>query len=103
MRTRRSLQRSPNRPSRRILPTLNSEGGSMTAGKIADVFEHAWPTTTRHIRVLESAGLLCHDQKGRNRVYHINRRRLELVRDWLTWFSKARTNTGGTHGHKEKS
>jgi len=88
---------------RRILLTLNFEGGSMTAGKIADVFEHAWPTTTRHIRVLESAGLLCHDQKGRNRVYHINRRRLELVRDWLTWFSKARTNTGGTHGHKEKS
>jgi len=73
---------------RRILLTLNFEGGSMTAGKIADVFEHAWPTTTRHIRVLESAGLLCHDQKGRNRVYHINRRRLELVRDWLTWFSK---------------
>src|SRR6185436_11244923 len=49
---------------RRILLTLNFEGGSMTAGEIADVFEHAWPTTTRHIQVLESAGLLCHDQQG---------------------------------------
>ena len=73
---------------RRILLTLNFEGGSMTAGEIADVFEHAWPTTTRHIQVLESAGLLHHERQGRARVYHIDRRRLELVRDWLAWFSK---------------
>src|SRR5262249_53698796 len=73
---------------RRILLTLNFEGGSMTAGEIAAVFEHAWPTTTRHIQVLESAGLLYHDQQGRNRVYHINRKRLELVTAWLAWFSK---------------
>ena len=73
---------------RRILLTLNFEGGSMTAGEIADVFEHAWPTTTRHIRVLEAAGLIYHDREGRTRVYHINRQRLKLVRDWLDWFSK---------------
>jgi DNA-binding transcriptional ArsR family regulator len=73
---------------RRILLTLNFEGGSMTAGEIADMFEHAWPTTTRHIQVLESAGLLHHAREGRNRVYHIDRRRLELVRDWLAWFLK---------------
>jgi len=76
-------------PARRqILLTLNFEGGSMTAGEIADMFEHAWPTTTRHIQVLESAGLLHHAREGRNRVYHIDRRRLELVRDWLGWFLK---------------
>src|SRR6266550_511135 len=73
---------------RRILLTLNFEGGSMTAGEIAEMFEHAWPTTTRHIQVLESAGLLYHEQRGRIRIYHINRRRLQLVRDWLEWFSK---------------
>ncbi|MEP7270829.1 MAG: metalloregulator ArsR/SmtB family transcription factor [Acidobacteriota bacterium] len=76
------------RARRRILLTINFEGGSMTAGEIADMFEHTWPTTTRHIQVLESAGLLRHDRKGRNRVYHIDRRRLELVRDWLAWFTK---------------
>jgi DNA-binding transcriptional ArsR family regulator len=74
---------------RRILLTLNFEGGSMTAGEIADMFEHAWPTTTRHIQVLESAGLLRHDRQGRNRVYHIDRKRLELVQDGLAWFSKS--------------
>ena len=60
----------------------------MTAGEIADMFEHAWPTTTRHIQVLESAGLLRHSREGRSRIYQIDRRRLQLVRDWLEWFSK---------------
>ena len=73
---------------RRMLLTLNFEGGSMTAGELANIFSHAWPTTSRHIKVLESAGLLYHNRDGRNRVYHINRRRLELVRDWLGWFLK---------------
>jgi DNA-binding transcriptional ArsR family regulator len=73
---------------RRILLTLNFEGGSMTAGEIADMFEHAWPTTTRHIQVLESAGLLHQERQGRNRVYRIDRARLALVQDWLAWFSK---------------
>jgi DNA-binding transcriptional ArsR family regulator len=73
---------------RRIMLTINFEGGSMTAGQIANVFEHAWPTTTRHIQVLESAGLLYHEQKGRARVYYIKRQRLDLIRDWLAWFAK---------------
>ena len=73
---------------RRILLTIHFEGGSMTAGEIAEMFEHAWPTTTRHIQVLEAAGLLYHACEGRSRIYHIDRRRLELVRDWLMWFSK---------------
>lgn len=73
---------------RRILVTLNFAGGAMTAGQIADVFEHAWPTTTRHLQVLESAGLLRHEKHGRTRLYRIDRRRIELARDWLAWFSK---------------
>ena len=73
---------------RRIMLTINFEGGSMTAGQIANVFEHAWPTTTRHIQVLESEGLIYHEQKGRARIYYINRQRLDLIRDWLGWFAK---------------
>jgi len=73
---------------RRILMTLNFEGGSMTAGAIAAMFEHAWPTTTRHMRVLEDAGLIRHERRGRTRVYRIERGRLELARDWIAWFFK---------------
>jgi len=71
---------------RRILLTLNFEGGSMSAGDIAGMFEHAWPTTTRHVQLLVSAGLLVHERQGRSRVYHIDRKRLALIRDWLDWF-----------------
>jgi DNA-binding transcriptional ArsR family regulator len=73
---------------RRILLTLNFEGGAMTAGDIAAMFEHAWPTTTRHLQVLEAAGLLQHERQGRARIYRIDRKRLELARDWLEWFFK---------------
>jgi DNA-binding transcriptional ArsR family regulator len=73
---------------RRILMTLYFEGGSMTAGAIAKMFASAWPTTTRHIRLLKNAGLVRLEQQGRNRIYHLDRRRLELVRDWLEWFFK---------------
>src|SRR5260370_37943686 len=73
---------------RRVLLTIYSNGGSMTAGEIAAIFEHAWQTTTRHLRVLEAAGLLTHEKKGRMWIYRIQRKRLELVRDWLAHFSR---------------
>ena len=76
-------------PARRqILMTVYFKGGTMAAGEIASLFQHAWPTTTRQLQVLESAGLLRHERKGRTRQYRIDCRRLELVRDWLAWFSK---------------
>ncbi|MBX3430318.1 MAG: helix-turn-helix transcriptional regulator [Hyphomonadaceae bacterium] len=69
--------------------TLNFEGGEMSAGAIAALFKHAWPTTTRHLQVLEAAGLLRHERRGRERFYRIEKNRLELARDWLAWFFKS--------------
>ena len=75
-------------PARRqILLTLHFRGGTATAGELAARFEHAWPTTTRHLRVLEDAGLLRHDKRGRTRVYTLDRDRLALVGEWLGWFA----------------
>jgi len=73
---------------RRVLLTLYFNDGSMTAGKIAGIFTHAWQTTTRHLRVLEKAGLLSHQTRGRTRIYRLQSKRLQLVRDWLDHFSK---------------
>ena len=77
---------------RRVLLTIYFNGGSMTAGDIAAIFEHAWQTTTRHLQVLETAGLLTHERQGRMRIYRIQRKRLELVRDWLAHFTRDRKN-----------
>ncbi|MFO0982708.1 MAG: helix-turn-helix domain-containing protein [Planctomycetota bacterium] len=74
---------------RRVLLTVHFHGGSMAAGEIAKVFSHAWQTTTRHLQVLEAAGLLTHAKQGRMRIYQLERKRLEMVRDWLAWFSRA--------------
>jgi DNA-binding transcriptional ArsR family regulator len=73
---------------RRILHTLNFEGGEMTAGEIAAMFSHAWPTTTRHLQVLAAAGLVVHERQGRSRLYRLDRNRLALARDWIAWFFK---------------
>ena len=73
---------------RRILITLHFQGGAMTAGEIAGMFEHAWPTTTGHIQVLQSAGLIQQDRQGRTRTYRLDRHRLDLIRDWLAWFAE---------------
>ena len=72
---------------RRALVTLQFHNGAMTAGEIAAIFDHAWQTTTRHLRVLETAGLLIHEKRGRTRIYRLQPKRLELVRDWLAHFS----------------
>jgi DNA-binding transcriptional ArsR family regulator len=62
--------------------------GTATAGEIAGRFAHKWPTTTRHLRVLENAGLLRHERRGRTRVYSVDQARLGLVSEWLSWFER---------------
>ena len=73
---------------RRVLLAVYFNGGSMTAGEIASMFAHAWQTTTKHLQVLERAGLLRHERSGRNRIYHIDKKRLALVSDWLATFRR---------------
>ncbi len=71
---------------RHILVVLNSRGGKMPAGDIADRFSCSWPTTTRHLKVLEKAGLVQVTREGREQIYEINRNRLEVAKKWLGWF-----------------
>ncbi len=71
---------------RQILLVVRFRGGEMTAGEIAERFSCAWPTVTRHLRVLERAGLLVHEKIGRSRVYRLNRKKLKALKDWLRWF-----------------
>lgn len=73
---------------RRILISLNFNQGEMSAGGVAGLFGHAWPTTTRHLQILEAAGLLEHERRGRARIYRLNKDRLALARDWLGWFDR---------------
>jgi DNA-binding transcriptional ArsR family regulator len=59
----------------------------MTAGAIADRFHCSWPTTSRHLKVLETAGLVRVEKRGRERIYKLDTSRLlGVAGDWLDWF-----------------
>ena len=75
------------RARRTILSVLHASGGSMTSGAIAAWFEHSWPTTSQHLRVLEQAGLVRIELRGREHVYQLQQDRLLTVaRGWLRHF-----------------
>jgi DNA-binding transcriptional ArsR family regulator len=75
------------RVRRTILSVLHESGGSMTSGAIAAWFVHSWPTTSQHLRVLQQAGLVRIELRGREHVYQLETDRLLTVtRSWLTHF-----------------
>jgi DNA-binding transcriptional ArsR family regulator len=66
---------------------LQFRGGDATAGEIAEHLACRWPTTSRHLRVLQDAGLVVVERQGRERVYHVVRERLRRITGrWLRWF-----------------
>ena len=74
---------------RHVLLVVQFRGGTMTAGEIDERFQHTWPTTSRHLRVLERAGLLVHEKRGRTRIFRVNTEKLGVVREWLEWFESS--------------
>lgn len=79
------------RTRRMILVVLNARGGQMTSGEIASRFECSWPTTTRHLRILEQAALVSVETNGRERAYVLNLERLHTVAGgWLARFGSPR-------------
>jgi len=74
-------------PTRRhILIILRSRGDQIT-GDIVNLFQHQWPTISRHLRQLEDAGLISVTKEGRQQIYSLNRDRLRsVVNNFLKWF-----------------
>lgn len=80
---------------RQILLVLRFRGGAMTAGQIAERFSCSWPTTTRHLKILERANLLRVRKRGRERVYELDLISLRTtVGKWLEWFDNAKRISG---------
>ena len=76
---------------RQILLALHLRGGRVRAGDIAARFACSWPTTTRHLKVLEVAGLVQVETEGRERFYSLARDVLDrVVVGWLGHFDLAR-------------
>ena len=73
---------------RNILVTLAHLGGELPSGYLAKRFAHSWPTTTRHLRILEKAGLVEVRREGRSSFYRLDRARVQaVVGGWLAHFT----------------
>jgi DNA-binding transcriptional ArsR family regulator len=69
---------------RQIVLVLSHYGPELPSGYLAKRFTHSWPTTTRHLHVLEAAGIVSVRSEGRNCWYRLNRDYLRrVVGEWL--------------------
>lgn len=72
-------------PTRRaILVLLASQ--TMTAGAIADNFDVARPTISKHIQVLNECELITSNQKGREIYYALRADKMKEIDRWLAQF-----------------
>jgi DNA-binding transcriptional ArsR family regulator len=81
-------------PTRRaILARL--AGGERTVGELARPFPMSMPAISKHLRVLEKAGLIMHAERAaQRRPRRLQARPLEEVADWLETLQQKEAKRG---------
>lgn len=74
-------------PTRRAILVLLA-AQTMTAGAIADNFEVARPTISKHMQVLSECELISATQKGREIYYELKVDKMKEIDKWLAQFRK---------------
>ena len=69
-------------PTRRAVVRRLGEG-SASVGELAEPFAITLPSFMKHVRTLETSGLIRTRKTGRVRMCTLNRERLALIDDWL--------------------
>jgi len=75
-----------NRTRRAILARLAE--GEATVNELAEPFDMSLPAVSRHIKVLESAGLVIQGQKAQYRPCTIDAAPLEQISQWTEQYRK---------------
>lgn len=68
--------------NRREILRLLSEGGKPVR-EIADAMTISRPAVSRHLRLLKDAGMVTEQAHGTRRIYHLQERGIEAVREYL--------------------
>ncbi|HYF49453.1 MAG TPA: metalloregulator ArsR/SmtB family transcription factor [Planctomycetota bacterium] len=80
-----------NHPVRRQILMALCFRKTMYAGEIASNYSCAWPTISRHLKVLAKAQVIFVKKKGRQVIYALNRKQvLSVWEDWLHYFAEER-------------
>jgi DNA-binding transcriptional ArsR family regulator len=74
-------------PTRRAILVLLA-AQTMTAGAIADNFDVARPTISKHMQVLSECELITANQKGREIFYELKADKMKEIDTWLAQFRK---------------
>jgi DNA-binding transcriptional ArsR family regulator len=71
---------------RRILVELTS--GERTVGQLAEPFAISLAAASKHIKVLEGAGLIQREVRGRSHLCRLDPGPLETAHEWLTFYER---------------
>lgn len=74
-------------PTRRAILVLLA-AQAMTAGAIADNFDTARPTISKHLLVLSECELIEANQQGREIIYELRMDKMKEIDKWLAQFRK---------------
>ena len=74
-------------PTRRAILVLLA-AQTMTAGTIAQKFDVARPTISKHMQILSECDLISATQKGREIYYEIKADKMKEIDHWLAQFRK---------------
>ena len=74
-------------PTRRVILERLSRGEA-TPGELARPLRISWPAVTRHLRVLERAGLLQRRRSGRNHVLTLEPKPMKQADAWIATYRR---------------
>lgn len=85
MNLRRDVFQAIADPTRRAILVLVA-AQAMTAGAIANNFDTARPTVSKHLQILTECELLSQEQIGREIYYHLNPQKMKEIADFIEPF-----------------
>ncbi|MEM7461526.1 MAG: metalloregulator ArsR/SmtB family transcription factor [Pseudomonadota bacterium] len=69
--------------TRRKMISMLANKGAMSAGELQAPFKVAQPTISKHLKVLETAGLIRREIDGRVHRFHLEAAPLHEAEDWI--------------------
>jgi len=70
-------------PTRRAILARLAEGGDQTVGELVKPFGMSQPAISRHLKVLEGAGLISRRRRQTARLSHLEAQNLQEATAWL--------------------
>jgi len=80
----RVLDALGDRTRRKVFQRLR--GGARSVGEIAHGMDVSRPAVSQHLRVLKGARLVKYRREGTRRLYAVDNKGIETLRDWLDGF-----------------